>query len=276
MKQILITIILSLLVTNAFASGECQEGERAYTNKCVNNNCTFCYNSTTQDLRIVPNSDVQKGDAVDIGLHNWDTLPTKNVTIEEGITGSTRWVFGYGGTVGCTTCILKLPSTFQREITDSYNTPFWNNQFGIIDLSDVQNLGISLPTDVSSQTIILNPNSNVTVSAGGAYQGTSGKGLTIQCKGTDLKACQDMVTTSKNLSVEYYKAYDEKGNIIEEWTPQGKRSYTYANNGDYAIYDSDGNFLGNFMADGSKRRIYTVDEAAAVTGGKNTFSIKYR
>ena len=102
MKQILTTLILSLLVTNAFASGECQEGERAYTNKCVNNNCTFCYNSTTKDLRIVPNADVAENEAVIIKKSTW-TSSANNVTIEEGVTGAQDWVFGYGGNVGCST-----------------------------------------------------------------------------------------------------------------------------------------------------------------------------
>ena len=279
MKQILITLILSLLVTNAFASGECKEGETAYTNKCLNNNCTFCYNSKTEDLRIVPNSDVQEGDAVIIKSNVWNHA--NNVTIEEGITGSEPCIFGYGEG-SCATCTLKIPSTFNDLRTSWYRNqpePFWYNSFGTVDLSDAKNLNLSLPTE-KSQKIILDPNSNVTVNSSVWYnpQNTSKIKLTIQCKGADLKACQDMVTTGKNLSVEYYQGTDEKGNIVEVWDKNGKKtySYNYLANGDYKKYDGDGNFLGSFMADGSKRRIYRVDEAAAVTGLKNTFSIKYR
>ena len=81
------------------------------------------------------------------------------------------------------------------------------------------------------------------------------------------------------LTVDYYVAYDEHGNLIEEWDENGKKAYAYKyfGNGDYSKYDENGNFLGNFMSDGSKRRIYNVNEAVAVVkDNKNTFSIKYR
>ena len=80
-------------------------------------------------------------------------------------------------------------------------------------------------------------------------------------------------------ALEFAELLKEKTGLpIEMWDENGKKtySYNYLANGDYKKYHSDANFLGSFMADGSKRRIYTVDEAAAVTGGKNTFSIKYR
>ena len=176
---------------------------------------------------------------------------------------------------------VQTPSTFDTldHTSESYKTPFWYNQFGTVDLSEIKNLDLWLPTQ-ANQNIILDPNSNVTVSSTVYYDwpNTSKYKLTIQCKGADLKACQDMVTTGKNLSVEYYQGTDEKGNIVEVWDKNGKKtySYNYLANGDYKKYDGDGNFLGSFMADGSKRRIYRVDEAAAVTGLKNTFSIKYR
>ena len=57
-----------------------------------------------------------------------------------------------------------------------------------------------------------------------------------------------------------------------------KKTYVYDTNGDYALYDNDGNFLGHFMSNGEKRRIYTVNEATAITkkGAKNKFIIQYR
>ena len=275
MKKILIISSLSLLFTNAFAAGECKEGETAYTNKCVNHNCTFCYNSKTEDLRIVPNSDVQKGDAVIIEGRAWGHA--NNVTIEEGITGSQTWVFGYGEG-SCSTCTLKLPSTFDTVInTETPYAPFWNNQFGTVDLSAVKNLNIDfeLPTS-KSQIIILDPNSNIKINSNSTYSTpNSAVKITIQCKGADLKACQDMVRTSKNLSTVYYQGTDEKGRI-QQWSKDGLFIYQYAPNGDYTLFDENENILGHFMADGSKRRIYTVDEATAVTGRKNTFSICYR
>ncbi len=73
--------------------------------------------------------------------------------------------------------------------------------------------------------------------------------------------------------------YDKNGVTLAEYDSNGyKKSYIYDENGDYTIRGEDGKFLGHFMADGSKRRKYTVNEAVAVLKGnnKNTFSIKYR
>lgn len=73
--------------------------------------------------------------------------------------------------------------------------------------------------------------------------------------------------------------YDEKGKLQGVYYSDGKsQTYKYSSNGDYALYDSDGNFLGNFMSNGQKRRIYSVNEAVAITtkGPKNRFIIKYR
>ena len=73
--------------------------------------------------------------------------------------------------------------------------------------------------------------------------------------------------------------YDEKGKLQGVYYSDGKsQTYKYSPNGDYTLYDKNGNFLGHFMSNGEKRRIYSVDEATAVTqkGSKNRFIIKYR
>lgn len=73
--------------------------------------------------------------------------------------------------------------------------------------------------------------------------------------------------------------YDEKGKLKGVYSLNGEqKKYQYQANGDYTLYDKDGNNLGRFMANGQKRRIYTVDEAIPIVtqGAKNTFSIRYR
>ena len=73
--------------------------------------------------------------------------------------------------------------------------------------------------------------------------------------------------------------YDKNGVTLAEYDSNGyKKSYIYDSNGDYTIKGEDGKFIAHFMADGTKRRRYTVGEALAVVSGKNknTFSIRYR
>ena len=132
------------------------------------------------------------------------------------------------------------------------------------------------------KNVIVSGDSNLQISLSSAY-GNYPSNVVIQCKGTDLKACTDQISYPANITAitpEYYKNRDTKGNIIEQWGPEGKKTYSYKYyaNGDYMKYDGDGNFLGHFTSNGSKRRIYSVEEATAVVqnGAKNTFSIKYR
>ena len=102
----------------------------------------------------------------------------------------------------------------------------------------------------------------------------------IQCKGTNLEGCQGLVLTpSKNtswvpesfsLTSDFYVKKDENNNILEEWGPNGCTNYSYDKAGNLQRQtDENGNVLW-------ARRIYTVEEAAKATNGKNTFSIRYR
>ena len=78
---------------------------------------------------------------------------------------------------------------------------------------------------------------------------------------------------------EEFNEYNSDGKLIAKYSSDGTfKTYSYAPNGDYTIYDENGKSLGNFMENGEKRRIYHVDEAVAVVSknGKNTFSIKYK
>ena len=290
MKQILITLILSLLFTNAFASGECKEGEVG-TSSC-SGKCTLCLNTSTQDLRVVKNSDVGVNEDVIMSLNgygqiyslgqanNWDiNKGIRNVTIGEGITGSDDWsLSSYFYPTGCSTCTLTLPSTFKDSFHNNphYHQIFQNTKFGTIDLSALHDVDITLNQDVS-MNIILGEDSNSRITIAGSYTSGSPQ-VSVQCKGTDLKACSDQIIYNKRntaVSSEYYQQTDEKGRI-QQWSKDGLFIYQYAPNGDYTLFDENENVLGHFKADGTKRRIYTVDEATAVTGGKNTFSIKYR
>ena len=243
--------------------------------------CTFYYDTETHDLRFEKNADVPEGEEVIIpanlyrggitGSRGSDEDRTiKNVTIGEGITGAGEWAIStYGGyTSGTAESVLKLPSSLKL---DAGINSFWNISFGTIDASALKDTVLKLPTS-AEQTVILAPDSNVKLIAGGAYG--ANPPITIQCKGSDLQACQNMVQTSKELSVEYYKGYDDKGNILEEWGPNGKTTYTYK-------YDGGGNLVGCVDSHGNRiygKKIYTIEEAEAATakGDKFHVSLTYK
>ena len=295
--QIMVSL-LPVFISEAYADS-CGAGETGY--QSCGGKCTVCQNTTTKDVRIFKNAAVGADEEVVMPSGMWNGYAeAKNITIGEGITGSQDWAFGYSTAVGGEGTTLKLPSTFKSSLPfDSSDTenpynfyytnsvPFWNPHFETIDASALKDTELYIKTDFN-QKIILDPNSNVNISLFTAYGNNGVPSITVECKGTDLNACGNLIHKmgygwasgflNAEVNAEYYKEYNEKGKISSEWTANGQRNYTYAANGDYSVYDENGKFLGNFMSNGKTRRIYSVEEAVLVTNGngKNKFVIKYR
>lgn len=72
--------------------------------------------------------------------------------------------------------------------------------------------------------------------------------------------------------------YDSNNKLKGVYYADGNfNTYDYQPNGDYKLYGTSGEFLGNFMENGQKRRIYNIEEATAVVNrDKNTFKVWYR
>ena len=279
MKKILITISLILFSTKLFA---------ADTGSC-GTNCIYTYDPKSETLTY---SVADSNDPTPAVINKSDMRfelsgPATNVTISEGIQ-KIEWKDSWYCTFSRDDSTGKL--ILPHSLLKLENHSFGNLKFSQIEINSDQAVfesGAFRFNPNANSTLILSENSNASFNKDilyGSYQGQyfSPASLNIACKGNPnecLKKFQSLRGIDQNIiTADYYKGYDKNGNLIEIWDKNGKKtySYTYANNGDYAMYDGDGNFMGNFMADGSKRRIYTVDEATAVTGRKNTFSIRYR
>ena len=287
MKKIL-TIIIIITFFVQYAKAE------TLTGTDCNNKCIWEYDTTTNDIIIKP----KPGVVGDIhiatsfsnnfpNLNNGNKPTIRNATIAEGITSIDSNVFD--SAKAKTYGTLKFPHSL-KKITQNGGTDVY---FRTVEL-DMENLEhISTLNFRAVENLIITPAEGKSLPAGslgrlygsGTLWGSHWENyapLNISCRG-DLELCRQNVAAVRGSlpgTIDYYKGYDENGNLIEIWDENGKKtySYTYANNGDYAMYDGDGNFMGNFMADGSKRRIYTVDDATNAVGknNKNTFSIRYR
>lgn len=235
------------------------------------------------DITVKPNQGAS-GDVV-LGQH-WDfngAIKVRNFTVGEGITGMSQYSVINNGSG-----TLKLPSTLK-------NMNGWSVYgvgFQTIDLSDVKNLETSGGgPDAIGNTIALNgvshlqtliiseDTSPISIGYAGSVDNYPNRAVQIQCKGTNLEKCQNLLKNQTmikkrasdfSISPEYYQGYDESGHLTEEWGPSGLKKYTYDKAGNLQRQtDENGNVLW-------ARRIYTVEEAAKATNGKNTFSIRYR
>ena len=66
--------------------------------------------------------------------------------------------------------------------------------------------------------------------------------------------------------------YDENGRIVSRYSSNsGLTKYAYNSDGSISIYNKNGKLIGL-----KGKRILTVDEAASLVSGKNTFTIRYR
>ena len=276
------TIILTFSLTAYLVIASNAKAATTTVSSC-DGKCTVYIDTVTHDVLIEKNPEVPENEEVIIphGLFdiNWSRFGgyARNVVIGEGITGSDSWGLSTYANMqtGTADGTLTLPSTFKSSTND---TPFWNISFGTIDASALKDTELNLPQH-ALQNLIIDENSNLKINLNGSY-GAYASNVKIQCKGTDLKACTDQISYPANkttITTEYYSETDSKGRI-HQWSKDGLFIYQYSPNGDYALYDENENLLGHFMSNGSKRRIYSVDEATAVvqTGAKNTFSIKYR
>ena len=287
MKKILIISSLSLLATNVLAA--CPSGTTADPQSGI---CTRsgCGGKCTYELTLAqnpnPNNEYNisvkpnKGAEGDVVLgefwRSYGELPVHDFIVGEGMTGMS----GYS-IINAGSGTLKLPSTLKNM--GGFAT--YNVGFKTIDLSDVKNLetsigwyntlqnSITLNGVFNLQNLIVSEDTSP-ISIGGAYSGSYPSGeIKIQCKGTNLEKCQNLLKTrlsGVSLSPAYYQGYDESGHLTEEWGPNGCTKYSYDAGGNLQRQtDENGNVLW-------ARRIYTVEEAAKVTNGKNSFSIRYR
>ncbi len=66
--------------------------------------------------------------------------------------------------------------------------------------------------------------------------------------------------------------YDEKGRMVARYSSNsGLTKYVHNSDGSVAVYNKDGKLIGL-----KGKRILTVDEAASLVSGKNTFTLRYR
>ncbi len=275
------SLCYSILTANTWAE--------KYTGSECHGTCTYEYDSETYTMTFSGTGDITGARANGGGGYDFfeymqkKGMLVKNLIINEGITGATvGFTMGWGTSDG----ILKIPSTFVHTTWGNYLPVIWDNNFGTIEVSpNTSEQTVYMPLGMTnSHTLIITASDNMNYTIERFINGNDSNNwgfpehIQVKCRG-DIQKCQSMIKNrNTNVTYEYYIGYDNNGNPIEIWDENGKKtySYKYLANGDYKKYDGDGNFLGSFMADGSKRRIYRVDEATAVTEGKNTFSIKYR
>ena len=320
-KTLTAAVAISMALCES-AKAECPRWPSEYTldsssGFCVksecNGKCIIYYDAISQDMRIEKNPNVGQDEEVNLGLHMIEGLTINNLTIGEGITGSTRWVAGYGTSAGNTNSTLTFPSTFKSDLSGGYNSPFWNVKFGTIDASALKDTTLHIPHDSTDITIILAQDSNINVNVELAYGGSRGGYLVdIICKGAKNK-CDEQLSNSGNVrgNISYYSGPDGNGNW-EEWSDNGKAIYadstkaklleTYGFDGkqtasyNYSAgglllsantYDSEGNINGSYTYDAGGnlvsayqngkavylRKRYTIPEADAATQGKGPFRL---
>ena len=259
---------------------------------CCSGKCTCTYDSEKLTLDFTPKA----GAEGEILMSEFDTrdcnLTVKTMTVAEGIHGARTDGWGYIALYINATAdsVVKLPSTFHTQ-----GAIFGNSPFTTVDLSAIQNQDQNVNISISGtglKNIILSEDSDVRVSIDYATNNyLHPNNIEIECQGTDKSVCmgkiQNLQTDAEGnkymtiaghkvpITADYFKGYDNNGEYVE-YSEKGKKVFN-SPIGDYSFYDENGKYIGSFMANGQKRRIYNVDEAiAVVSGNKNTFSIKYQ
>ncbi len=290
MKSILTTTLifaLSIASTNSYCkvttttdwrgittSYDSETGIKTIYGSDCSGKCTWVYNDKDQSFVVTLNEGANGDIILGKNYVYGDIGKIKTISIPEGITGLSPYTFNDMSAEEGTT--LKLPST----ITSFGWAALSGLPFETVDISEVK-VDVTLSGN-QLETVILGEN-NTHLLFDFGYNPPH-PDIKILCKSTDLNTCSSKISKGMwcgdlKVDTDFYKGYDEHGNLIEEWDENGKKAYSYKyfQNGDYSKYDENGNFLGNFMSDGSKRRIYMIDEAVAVVkDNKNTFSIIYR
>ena len=267
------------------------------TKSACSGKCTYYYNDTTFDFEAKVNPGVAAGTPVIMNQALNSDVNVHNATINEGITGSSAFLFGYG--TGSSTGTLTLPSTY---IDNPDVTEFFNVGFGTIDASAVKNTDINISADGGSdvvKTVIVSQNSNALVVFNRAYSTTDAYSINIVCKG-DKRNCSSMAIVgsdyySKNIKIgeiSYYVGDDGNGNW-EVWSDDGLALYADSTlQKPLGKYDFDGNQTGVYKYDGAgnltasyengvstyKRTSYTPAEAAAAVkkGNNNKVTLTFK
>ena len=288
------TAILSLVL--------CESARAADTGSC-GTNCIYTYENGTLTYSVA-NPDDQTPASITKSNTRFDLSgQIENIVIKEGIK-KTEWKDGWY-------CTFDLSSstngklTLPRSLTDIGTHTFCNANFSTIEINSdnaVFARGSFRFNKNATSTIIISEDSGDVFDSDvlyGPYQGVyyPPAGVNIACKG-DPEVCKTKLrnitsrTSADNINPGYYVGNDEKGNIIEEWGPNGKTtySYTYGKAGNVLsanAYDSEGNVTGSYTYDAGGnlvsayqngkavylRKRYTIPEADAATQGKGPFRL---